>query len=142
MAQFDNRDVVFDVPEGWRDRSIVVIEAPRMPGSAFTTNITLMRVEGRAESTAAFAMQQVADLSGALPRFELLSQKNVSLGGLPAIELLFQWTPPDGPIVQRITVFQRQGTFWSLTASARKGEWEKLVPDFDRVASSLRFQGA
>lgn len=142
MPRFDNRDLAFDAPDGWEDRSVVAFEAPKLPGIPFATNVTLMRVETKPMTLATFATQQVANLASALPKFELASQRNVTFAGMPAIELLYHWQPPDGGITQRITVFQRGGKIWSFTASCIRGAFEQNVALFDKIASTIQFADA
>lgn len=142
MTRFDNRDVAFDVPEGWNDRTILAFEGPKPAGARFATNVTLSRVEAQpVSSLAAFVVQQIANLSSTLPHFELISQRNVTFGGLPAIELFFHWRAEDYALSQRITVFERKGVLWSFAASALRDVFEEALPGFDRIASTLKFVG-
>ena len=142
MPRFDNRDVAFDSPEGWEDRTVIAFEAPKGPRVPYATNVTLMSVESKPISPGTFATQQVANLSAGLPKFDLLSQKNASFGGLPAIELLYNWAPPDGAITQRMTIFERGGKIWSFTCSALRSAFQQNLPMFDRIAASIQFAGA
>lgn len=139
MARYDNRDVSFDSPEGWEDRSVISYEMPGPPGAKLNTNITMMRVDNKAPSLQTFVVQQIATLASALPRFELVHQKSVTFGGLPAIEVLYTWATPDGAVTQRITVYQRKGQTYSFTATAMKSAFQKALPQFDAVADSIRF---
>lgn len=139
MPRFDNRDVAFDAPDAWEDRTVIAFEAPKPHGVPFATNVTLMRAESKAIPLATFASQQIANLAAGLPKFELVSQKNVTFGGLPAIELLFHWAPPDGGITQRITIFERKGAIWSFTASAMRTAFAQQLPTFEKIIASIQF---
>lgn len=141
MPRFDNRDVAFDAPEGWEDRTIIAFEAPKAAHShgVYPTSISLILVEKKPVSLSTFATQQVAHLATALPKFELVSQQNVTFGGLPAIELLFNWQLSDGGVTQRMTIFERVGKVWSFTCSALRGAFDQNVPAFDRIARSIKF---
>jgi hypothetical protein len=132
----------FEVPDGWENKSVIAYQAPGR--GALNTNVSLMRVDNRAPSTplATFVMQQVSALASSLPRFELVTHKSVVLGGLPAIEVLYDWTTSDGTVRQRITVFERQGETWTFTASAMKPAFEKAEHEFAKVAGSMTFAGA
>jgi hypothetical protein len=139
LPQVDNRDVVLQVPDEWEDRSVVAFEAPRAPGAFLATNVALMRLDTKASSVLTFVTQQVATLASSLPKFELVSQRDVTFGGLPAVEILYHWRPPDGALTQRITVFQREGKLWSFTATALRQEFPLAKPTFDKIAASVRF---
>ncbi len=139
MPRFDNRDVLFDAPETWEDRSVIAFEAPKPPGAPFATNVTLMRVESKVISLSTFATQQIASLAAGLPKFDLVSQRTTTFGGLAALELLYHWEPPAGALTQRITIFERDGKIWSFTASALRTAFEQNLHVFDRIAASLKF---
>lgn len=144
VARYDNRDVSFDIPEGWTDASIISFRVPGPPSGKLETNMTLMKVDTKPASTplSTYAMQQVSTLASALPRFELVSQKAVTFGGLPAVEILYSWGTPDGAVMQRVTVFDRGEYTWSFTATAQRGAFEKALPTFDRIAASFQFAPA
>lgn len=143
MPRFDNREVAFDSPDGWEDRTIIAFEAPTAAHShgVYPTSITLIPVEKKPIPLATFATQQVAQLAKLLPKFDLRSQKNVTLGGLPAIELFFNWDLSDGAVTQRMTIFERGGKIWSFTCSALRGAFEVHAATFERIAQSLKFAG-
>ena len=141
MPRFDNRDVAFDSPEGWEDRTIIAFEGPRAAHlhGVYPTSVTLIPVEKKPVPLSTFATQQIAQLAKALPKFDLVSQKNVTLDGVPAIELQFNWDLSDGAVTQRMTVFERGGKIWSFTCSALRGAFEVNAPTFDRIARSIKF---
>ena len=140
MTRFDNRDVAFDVPDGWEDMTVVAFHAPQAPGSVFATNVTLSRVERKPTATLPiYATQQIANLSSTLPNFELVSQRDVTFGGRPAVELFFHWRADEQAIAQRITIFERKGGVWSFAASALRDLYEQNLPGFDRIATTLKF---
>ncbi len=141
MARYDNRDVSFEVPEGWEDASVISFRVPGSPAGKLDANVTLMRSDTRPMSTplATYAMQQVTTLASALPKFELVSQRDVMFGGLHAVEVLYSWSTPDGGVTQRITLFDRGAHTWTFTATARRAEFEGAKPHFDRIASTLQF---
>jgi hypothetical protein len=141
VARYDSKDVCFEVPDGWENRSVISFQQPGPPSGKLNTNVTMMRDYNRPATTplATYMMQQVSTLASVMPRFELVSQKNVTFGGLPAIEILYDWSTPDGAVRQRITIFERRGETWTFTASAMKSAFEKAQPDFDKLAASVTF---
>lgn len=144
VARFENRDVSFDVPPEWEDRSVISFEAPRHGGQGIGPNITLMRLNvpphasgDQPVSLQTFATQQVANLAASLPGFELVEQKPVTVSSLPAIQVLFHWQHPEGALTQRVTMFMRDRTMWSFAATGVRGNIEQSGPIFDRILASL-----
>ena len=142
MARFENKELGFDVPEGWEDRSVVSFEAPRPPGKMVGPNVTLMRIgKPRDQTLPAFATQQVASLAASLPKFELVEQRNITLGAAnetPAVQVLFHWQHPDGALTQRVTMFVRGENVWSFAATSLRGDLEQTNALFDSILRSFR----
>jgi hypothetical protein len=142
LARYDNKEVAFEVPQGWEDKSVITFEAPRAPGRPFSPNVTLMRVPlavPHGQPLATFATQQVASLAQSLPGFELVEQRNdVRVGGVPAVQIVYHWKHPDGALTQRVTMFLRDATLWSFAATAVRGDLEQTAPLFDRILASFQ----
>ena len=140
MPRFDNREVSFDVPEGWQDRTVISFEAPRGGGVQPPSNVTLTKQPVASDKTLmGLVTQQIADLSMAFPKFELVRQRDTTVGTAPAIEILFHWAHPQGALTQQVTMFVNEGHVWSLTATTARGQIERDAAHFERMLRTLKF---
>jgi hypothetical protein len=140
MARYESRDISFDVPRHWDDRTLVAFAAPPHPSQAVAPNVVMTRdTLGPTETLRAYADKQLAELAKRLDGFELGGREVTTLGGRPAVVLRFGSKGPNGPIVQRLAVVEgpRRGV-WCLTLSASKADAEQSDPLFDRILSTVR----
>lgn len=140
MRRSDNKEVAFEVPDDWEDKTVIAFEGPKAPGMTVGRNVTLMRVvipPGSSPTLTTFATQQVASLASGLPGFELVRQQSTVAGNLPAVEIVYHWKHPEGSLTQRIMLFQRDRTVWSFTATALRGDMDAATPGFEKIFKSL-----
>lgn len=143
MPRIETRDISFESPDGWKDNTVYAFAGEPGPDGMAPPNVTIMKSplpEGK--DLAAFALQQVADLGGTLPKFELVHQRDTTASGLPASQILFHWVHPQGPLSQQVTMIAVQRVVWTVTGTARRGQLEAIHPQLERVLGSLRFPGA
>jgi hypothetical protein len=141
MSRYESRDITFDVPRHWEDRTMVAFAAPPRPGQATAPNVVMTRdLLGPEETLASYADKQLAELSKRLERFELLDKKERTLGGQAAIELHFSWAGSAGELEQRLAMaLGRRRTVFCLNATAAKVDADQMNPLFERILATVRF---
>lgn len=141
MPRHEERDISFDVPRHWDDKTIVAYAAPAQPGQAVAANVVLTRDTLRdGESLAGYADRQLADLAKRVDGFELIKREEATLGGAPALVIRFASRSGSGPLVQRLVVIEgrRRGVF-AVTATTAKADAAQNEPLIDRILSTIRF---
>ncbi|HZF53167.1 MAG TPA: DcrB-related protein, partial [Polyangiaceae bacterium] len=92
MSRYDSRDLAFDVPRHWEDKTLVAFSAPARPGQATAPNLVMTRdMLGPSDTLDGYADRQLSELSKRLQEFELVGRRERTLGGQPAEELHFEW---------------------------------------------------
>ncbi|HEY5240067.1 MAG TPA: DcrB-related protein [Polyangiaceae bacterium] len=140
MTQHEAKDLVFEVPDGWEDRSVVAYAAPSSRANPNAPNIVVTRDKlGEGEDAVKYANRQIGGLAKQLTGFRLQEQRDVVLGGVPAKELVFQWLGSRGRIVQRLAMIPQGSRMINVTTTAPAADAAKVEPVFERILSSMRF---
>jgi hypothetical protein len=141
MPRYEHSDVSFDVPRDWEDRSIVAFAAPSKPGQTTAANVVMTRDSlAPHEDIRGYGDRQLVELAKRLENFHLHQRQEITLGGLPAVELRFAWKGQNGPLEQRLVfVAGRKPLVMSFTATMAKSEATRLNPVFDRIFASMKF---
>ena len=143
MARHEQKDVTFDVPQGWEDRTVVAYASPKSADKTAITNFVMTRdTLSPGETMQTYADRQLAEIAKRLPAFELLDSVEVRLGGVPASQLLFCWDGANGPLVQRLTMVVLADKILTFTSTAPKNLADQMAPHFDAILASVRFPGA
>ena len=141
MSRYENRDVTFDVPRHWEDRTLVAFAAPAKPGQATSPNVVMTRdTLGAEETIQSYADKQLAELSKRLEAFELDERKEMTFGGQPGVELRFTWQGSVGKLEQRLAMaLGKRRTVFCFNATMAKADADQMNPLFDRIMSTIRF---
>jgi len=141
MSRYENRDVTFDVPRHWEDRTLVAFAAPAKPGQATSPNVVMTRdTLGAEETIQSYADKQLAELSKRLEAFELDERKETTFGGQPGVELRFTWQGSVGKLEQRLAMaLGKRRTVFCFNATMAKADADQMNPLFDRIMSTIRF---
>lgn len=146
-------DARFDVPAGWRDRSMVVLTAPpgvggaadgEAPDDAPACSLTLHHdALGPGEDLAAYAARQLAQLGGALADFDLLREGPRPVGGAPGWSAEFRWTDQAGLALHQHQVSlvhpaPPAGRVLTWTATALAAAYDDYADVFAAVLGSVR----
>jgi hypothetical protein len=137
--RYDGKDLAFDLPRDWEDKTVVAFAAPTKTGVA--PNVVVTRdALGDGETLAAYADRQLVELAKRLDGFDLHHKKDLVLGGHAAIELSFGWQGQSGPLEQRLVMAaNRARQVSSFTTTTAKVDVRKNDPIFDRILLSVRF---
>ena len=139
MARYDSSDLTFDVPREWQDKTIVAFAAPIGPLDKAAANVVMTREEaGPHVKIGEYADRHLGELAKKLDAFELLERKEGNLGGVPSIELKFQWKGGGGAVEQRLAFLRGKRRIYSFTTTSPLARAAELSSTFDRVLSSIR----
>ena len=140
MPRHDQRDISFDVPRHWDDKTIVAYAAPAQAGHPIAANLVMTRDALRdGETLAGYADRQLAEMAKRLDGFELIRRDETTLGGAPAVSIRFASRAAGGPIVQRLVVIEgRRRGVYCFTATTAKVDAAQNEPLFDRMLSTIR----
>jgi len=141
MSRYESRDVTFDVPRHWEDRTMVAFAAPPRPGQTTAPNVVMTRDQLAPEDTlASYADKQLAELSKRLERFVLIDKKERVLGGQPGVELHFTWVGQNGELTQRLAMaLGRRRTLFCWSGTSAKVDADQMNPLFERILATVRF---
>ena len=138
MARFQNAEVTFEVPDDWVDQT-AVIYAERV-GKGIPATVALVRnafpPSGTLEERVAAVTRK---LFTELARPRSRRRTGLSIDSVPAVQLLVEWKHPAAEsITQLITLFLRDDTFWSFTATVPSKRIDAVDWILQKVMSSLR----
>ena len=144
MSRFQHSDLSFDVPPEWEDRTITAFAAPLRSGQNFAPNLVITRDQAIGdELVTSYSDRQLVELAKRLEGFDLQRRQETTLGGLPAVELLFTWNSAQGVLKQRqFFVLLRGGKALSLTATVKRSDYAEVESTLDELFASISFQEA
>jgi hypothetical protein len=142
MANYHGHDVSFYVPDGWQDRTITAFSAPLKPKQTVTPNIVLTRDSvSEKEPSSTYADKQLVELAKRLEQIDLLSRRDVIIGGFKAVELLFTWHSSNGTLKQQqVFVSTGKGAVLNFVTTALASDFDEVEPAFQAVLKSIRFE--
>ena len=139
MSRQAHRELSFEVPDDWEDKSISAF-APHHQEGKLGTSVTITREPNAgSRSLRAHVAQQLATVSRALADFDLRETRDATVGGLPAVISDFSFSGETGAIAQRYVLVQFKQWIYSITYTMPKGDIEKSLPAFERVLASVAF---
>jgi len=140
MPRFENKDVTFDVPRDWEDRSVTAFAVPAKPGQQTAANLVMTRdTLAPGEDIRRYGDRQLVELAKRLEGFVFHGRHEITLDGQPALELRFGWGGQSGPLEQRLVfVAGSKPLVMSFTATMAKSEAPRLNPLFDRIFASVK----
>ncbi|RNF34518.1 DcrB-related protein [Paracoccus methylarcula] len=126
---------MFDLPEGWRDRTVNVIASDNSPTQMALTITRDDRAWG--VSFPEYLEDQMKRVSNALEGFELLGRREFHLSGLPAHEMEGRWMRSNTPVHMLSTIIDTGERALIFTASTdgqmspgQKFEMRRIVESF------------
>ena len=141
MPRHEQRDVSFDVPRHWDDKTLVAFAAPARAGQNAAASLVMTRdTLGDHDTLAGYADRQLAELARRVDGFELIGRQEVTLGGLAGVAMRFACDASSGPLEQRLVVVEgRRRSLFCFTATTPKADAAQNGPLFDRILASVRF---
>ena len=140
MAREAHRDLLFEVPDEWEDKSITAFAAPGEPGSPIQRSVVVTREPlPKGTSLRTFAGRQMTNVGKALPGFQLQGSRDEIVGGRPAVTYDFSWEGDSGPLAQRQVLVGVDEKVYCITYSIHRAEVAKAMPAFERLLSTVTF---
>lgn len=139
MARYQDKDVRFDAPLDWEDRTIVSFSAPRRAEQPVTPNLVVTRdvLDDPRVSLDAYAERQFVELARRLRELEFVDRKTTQVGGAPAIEFRFKQKSVLGLLEQRMIMFRKGDKQLTITTTVAASEAEQQDPLFDRIIATF-----
>jgi hypothetical protein len=140
MPRHEQKEISFDVPRHWEERTIVAFAAPKEPAQAVAANLVMTEDRLRdGETLGDYADRQLAELVKRLDAFELVRRETSTLGGAPAVTIRFAARASSAPLLQRLVVVEgRRRSVFCFTATTARADAEQNEPLFDRILSTVR----
>jgi hypothetical protein len=141
---YQHSDISFQVPDGWRDKSITAFAAPLEAGQTLASNAVMTRdVLPRDKTVAQYADGQLVELSKRLEGFDLRKRTEFVLNGqAPAVALDFTWRSDQGLLRQWEVFCPGPGAqVFSLVMTALDAEFARYEPQFAAIVNSIKLMG-
>ena len=140
MPGFAINEGVFQIPDGWEDKSITALSFPRgasVPSASVT--VTRELLVNPNETLLAYVDVQLTKLAKTCAAFQLTQRKDWELNGDPAQILDFTWKTPDGIRVRQFMIV----SFWNsqslvFTYTATIDKFVEFQPTFESIIASFR----
>jgi hypothetical protein len=140
MGREAHRDLLFEVPDEWEDKSITAFSSPGEPGSPIQRSVVVTREPlPKGTSLRTFAGRQMTNVGKALPGFQLQGSRDETVGGRPAVTYDFSWEGDSGPLAQRQVLVLVDEQIYCITYSLHRAEVQKAMPAFERLLSTVTF---
>ena len=144
-----DRDLEFECPADWLDRSVLVYSAPRDPKNptAAPPNVVVRR-DPAADGTTlrVHAALEITLLAKKLRSFELRETEDTRVSEWPAVSYRFCWQSPLGPLEQTITIVEsgreNRRTFTTFLTTARTADAPSASAFFRTILQSVRFDAS
>ncbi len=143
MPRYEHADISFDVPRDWEDRSVAAFSAPLPPGKKSGPNVVVTRDKLEpGENLASYADRSLVELAQRLDKFALQKRSDVTVSGLPAIELRFTWKGATGLVDQRLVMCATgKRLVLNITSTAPRAAGIDMEGIMNRVLASVKIPG-
>lgn len=132
--------VQFDVPDGWVNRTIVVWSAPAGAAAVPPNVVVAFDTPKPGEALGAYVTRQLAELQRTAKGFELDTKRDTTLGGRPAVELVFRWAGgPSGMQQRQVFAMVPDGRVASVANTASAADFAAADATFAEILQSFRW---
>lgn len=136
--RYQANNFAIETPDDWRDRSIITFVAHGSPNE-FAPNVVITReavnfemsVEDYAHRQFDIAQKEVAGL-------KILKQKNITLSGRPAVEIVQRLSAHSLNLQQLQTFILMDEEICVVTCTATIGNFNQYLPRFRKILASFR----
>ncbi len=139
MSLYRIQEATFDLPRELKDKTLNIFAPPGNGPGDFSIVVSRDSV-GEGMSLLRYTERQIIEMESKFSQFKLLGRHDVTLGGVPAVELNYTWVSQGTKVqVLQEVALSGAGNVLIVTATAKKGfaAWEKLLRDF---LASFRFR--
>lgn len=133
-------DFTIETPDDWEDRSIITFAAPSQIGE-FAPNVVVTReavdltmsVEEYAYRQFDIAQKEVAGL-------QIVEQKNTTLAGRPAVEIIQRLSAHGLNLQQLQTFILLRAEICIITCTSTVGNFNQYLPRFRKILDSFQIK--
>lgn len=135
---FFTNDFQLDLPDGWQDGSLITLLGPTS-ANGFAANVVFTREVVKAETgVEEFAAAQLNASNDLIVNLEILDERTLPLGGLPAFQRLRRFEL-EGRKLQQLQTFVRYlSQVFAITCTAEAAEFETHAAAFREIVNSFQ----
>lgn len=136
--RYQANNFTVETPDDWQDRSIITFVAPISPNE-FAPNVVITREAIDGEMSAEdYAHRQFGVARREVDGLKILKQKNIILGGKPAIEIIQRLSAHDLNLQQLQAFILMDGEICVITCTATVGSFSQYLPRFRKILDSFQ----
>ncbi|MEP6901752.1 MAG: DcrB-related protein [Actinomycetota bacterium] len=139
--QFQGNGFNLQVPDDWQDRSIVSFIATVAP-TEFAPNIVVTKETiNSALSVEDYAHRQFSVTQAEVQGLSLLDRQNIEINGRPVVQIVQKISAHGLNLQQLQTFILGDEEIYILTCTAAAASFQQHLPQFQKIARSLRLTG-
>lgn len=129
------------LPDGWQDKTEVVLAGPMKDGSCPTLTVTriVLKVAQTLEQFAAYQLHGLG-VQMAVKKTDVLKEEETTLGGVPAFRRIYNLRFFDKPLIQRQTYALRGLVAYVVTETSRVDQFEGDLVTFNEMIERFQFR--
>lgn len=138
MPIYQLNEGTLELPDNYTDQTMNVFPNSPSSGSDFSVVIT-RDVPLANEDLKSYFDKQLKQLPGALPGIKILRRGELTVGGLPALEVEYDWISKGRKMHHRQVSMMPEKLVLNITASAAANNFQKYAAEFDQILNSFKF---
>lgn len=140
MAVSKNADFQVAHPPDWVDRSIIALSAPPHQDWKIIPNILVTKdFSEELGETQDHVDKTLVVLAQKMRHFVLKNRRDVNIGGVDGVELLYEWIGKEGKITQRQIFLTSSSVLFSIVCTASHEDFETVDGVFTKMLGSIKF---
>jgi hypothetical protein len=139
MLQYITNDAEFDVPDDWTDRSINIFAVGATPPLALSFVISRDYMKPGQELVD-FVEEKLAEAAKNLPKFRLISKRQIIVDGSTALQAEFAWYAEKNAMHQRQAYVPSGAKVLILTATAPVKISDEHEEQMNALLASLKLR--
>jgi hypothetical protein len=147
MSTVEHKGIVFEIPDGWTDRTVLAFTAPKGDDDEYVPSLVMTREAlEETESLRTHFDKTLLDMSKQLQQFDLLESRETTIAGMPALYVRFAWVSHMGELQQEMTMVEAPSVPGEtkrnavlVTATVQRQDVPRVQQTFAQIVGSLRF---
>lgn len=140
MAIYEVDEITFEVPDGYRDRSVNLFLPPPAGAQDAPQTIVITREPRTEETVGQQASRLLRELAAKYPDTTVLGQRDRTIGALPGREARSHVTWSGVPLYQRNFFVGHQGTLLSFIVASARARSALTDEIAEKLLASLRLR--
>ncbi|WP_323123410.1 DUF1795 domain-containing protein [Burkholderia alba] len=126
------------LPAGWRDKTMNVFHLPDDAGRKDVAFVVTRDYDTPLDDVAAYADAQQAAFKKQFPAYKPLLREAITLDGLPALMLEYQWRSDKSVLRQRQAMVRLDDAMLVFTLNARTEDFDRHIPAWESILASFK----